>query len=157
MRLAVWIPLLLAVAALLAACGGGDDDASPTAPPAIALDEPITVVLQEVNASGQSGTATLTAGADESIDVVLEIEGPNGQHAHIHDVTCAKYASMNDFDAQLATVRETLADLAGGTSETQVTVLDGGLPARTTGSYSINVHEKPPPYDAVACGDIPKR
>jgi hypothetical protein len=152
----VWIPLLVVIA-LPAACGGGDDDASPTAPPAVAVDEPVSVELHEVNASGQSGTASLTAGADESIGVVLQIEGPNGRHAHIHDVTCAKYASMNDFDAQLATVRETLADLSEGTSQTEVTVLDGGLPARTTGGYSINVHEKAPPYDAVACGDIPKR
>ena len=73
-------------------------------------------------------------------------------------MTCAKYASITEFSAQLATVRETLENMRAGRSESNVFVLDkGGLAARTTGGFSINVHEVEPPYEAVACGDIPKR
>jgi hypothetical protein len=43
------------------------------------------------------------------------------------------------------------------TASTVVIFDDAGLAARTTGGYSINVHKRAYPYEATACGDIPKR
>jgi len=152
------LALLVVVVAVVAGCGRGDDDAAQaTARPAETV-ESVEVSLKAENGSGQSGTATLTP-SGETFEVVLDVDGGvDGQHAHIHNVTCEKYAKIKGFDAQLATVADELEDLRGGKSTTSVAVLEGGgLTARTTGEYSINVHKPNHPYPAVACGDIPKR
>jgi hypothetical protein len=119
----------------------------------------VEVRLEPENGSKLAGTALLEPGKTGSIDVVLSVEGAlDGMHAHIHNVTCVGYRTTKGFDAQLATVANTLADFSGGSSNTNVVILeDGGLRARTTGRYSINVHEPDAPYDTVLCGDIPKR
>lgn len=144
--------------AALAACGGDDGSgeaatATPKAP------KGITVALEERNASAQSGTATLTPRA-KGFDVALEVTKPvkfegDAQNAHIHSVTCAEYEAIKDFNAQLETVEDSLYNLDGGKSTTTVGVVK--LAERTTGGFSINVHEENYPYTVVACGDIPKR
>ena len=155
------LALMLAVA--LPACGGSDErrDATPAeqTPPAATTTsetpEPITIELQEVNDSGQSGTATLIpgeVGEIETFDVRLEIEPANEspQMAHVHSVTCAEYAKVDGFAEQLATVRNSLTDVRDGKSESRN--VSGSV---ATGAFSINVHEPAHPFPAVACGDIP--
>ena len=120
--------------------------------------QPLEIELKTQNDSGQTGTATLTADG-EGFRVVVEVTAPTKfpgpvQHAHIHNVTCRDYAKITGFDRQLATVVDELSDLTDGRSTTTVST---PLSERTTGTYSINVHEQNDPYTAVACGDVPKR
>lgn len=74
---------LTAIALVAVSCGGSDDgDAS--------HDEPITVELSEFNASGQSGTATLTAtGGGLAVEVEVNPADPKRfQYANVHPGTC---------------------------------------------------------------------
>jgi hypothetical protein len=136
---------LVAVAAL-AGCGGGDDGESGS----------VEVQLLETNASGLEGTATIVPTEDgEGMVVRVELSpAPDGGNpAHIHNVSCAEYAGMTDFAAQLETVEDTLLDLRDGVSETTLAVTPVG--ERATGTFSINVHEPSGSFPTVACGDIP--
>jgi hypothetical protein len=148
--------LLAAVLLLLAACGGDDGGGSPgrsSAPPAPETGPggAITVPLIEENNSGASGTATL-AGGGARASVTIELPGHKGQYrAHIHDVSCERYRRMNDFNAQLATLTEGLNDVAGGSSESD---LSEPLSSYTRPELSINVHKFAAPYPVVACGDL---
>jgi hypothetical protein len=165
-RLALPTSIAVGLAALvvaLAACGGSGGDAvepatenRPQATTTTSPVEPIIVELEEVNASGQSGTATLVpgkVGTIETFDVLLEIEPAldSSQMAHVHRVTCAEYAKVKGIDAQIATVHSPLTDIRDGKSES------GNVPGSiATGEFSINVHEPGHPFPAVACGDIPR-
>jgi hypothetical protein len=116
------------------------------------------LALKQQNRSGQSGTATLVERADGTFTVKIRMSKPvrfpgASQNAHIHNVTCAKYARMKSFNAQLATVVDWLTNLSQGRSTTHVSV---PLAKRTTGRFAINVHEQNAPYTVVACGDIPR-
>jgi hypothetical protein len=133
------------VAAALAGCGGGAGEPAG-----------LRVPLQAENNSGVTGSAELEPGEQKSFSVVLVAEAAeDGMHAHIHDVSCAEYRRIQGFGAQVATVADSLADFSDGRSESTVGLVE--LAARTTGGYSINVHEQNAPYDTVACGDIPKQ
>jgi hypothetical protein len=146
---------LLAAAAVLVGCGGDDDPGSNAAPEAQKV-EAVTAQISEVDDSGISGTATLTPRTGKRFDVTVRLTGSGLSHpAHIHDTTCAEYAKLADFDAQLATVKDSLSNVTDGVSETTVGLT--ALSERTTGGYSINVHAPESPFPAVACGDIPKR
>jgi hypothetical protein len=113
----------------------------------------VNFALQEENGSGRSGTATLKRGR-KRFTVVLALDDESGSyHAHIHDVTCTRYRGMKGFDARLGTVVQTLNTVLAGTSRTAVTV---PLRKYTNGGSSINVHLYEPPFDVVACGDVPK-
>jgi hypothetical protein len=117
-----------------------------------------TIALKQQNRSGQSGTATLIEHADGTFTVKLRMGKPvrfpgPSQNAHIHNVTCAKYARMKSFNGRLATVVDGLTNLSRGRSTTHVSV---PLAKRTTGRFAINVHEQNAPYTVVACGDIPR-
>lgn len=123
-----------------------------------AVSASTTIALKQQNRSGQSGTATLIKRADGTFTVKLRMSKPArfpgaSQNAHIHNVTCAKYARMKSFNAQLATVVDWLTNLSRGRSTTHVSV---PLAKRTTGRFAINVHEQNAPYTVVACGDIPR-
>ena len=124
----------------------------------VAAGEKTTIALRQQNRSGQSGTATLIEQADGTFTVKIRMSKPvrlpgPRQNAHIHNVTCAKYARMKSFNAQLATVVDWLSNLSRGRSTTHVSV---ALAKRTTGRYAINIHEQNPSYTVVACGNIPR-
>jgi hypothetical protein len=161
----------------IAACGGGNEPqpAEPQAREATTTEAPpastastttpaprartITIKLKEQNASGQTGTATLRERDDGTFNVLIEMSPPSkfpgdNQNAHTHNVTCAEYEGMKDFNERLATVVDWLSSLAKGRSNTTV---EQPLAERATGTFSINVHEQSSPYTVVACGDIPKR
>jgi len=145
------IALTLALALPVAACG---DDAAPDTSAVTVDASPITVPLTEENGSGRSGEARLEPDGD-AIRVTLSMNaGPtNTNNAHIHDVTCEQYRSMDDFSEQLGTVKDSLRSVRDGTSET---IVKTSLAGRATGGFSINVHEPAHPYVVVACGDIPQ-
>jgi hypothetical protein len=151
--------LLAAGLMLLAACGGEDEEGAsgrPSVPPAAETGPrgAITVPLREENNSGASGTATLSGGGD-SASVTIELRSDDGRyHAHVHDVSCQRYRRMNDFSAQLATLTEGLNDVAGGSSESE---LSDRLSSYTRSKFSINVHKFASPYPVVACGDLSAR
>jgi hypothetical protein len=145
---------LAAIVLSLAGCGGDDDgDASgrPSAPPAPETGPggAIIVPLVEENNSGASGRATLAGGGRAS--VTIELDGGDGLYrAHIHDVSCERYRRM-DFSAQLATLTEGLNSVTGGSSRS---ALSEPLSSYTEAEFSINVHERAPPYPVVACGNL---
>jgi hypothetical protein len=71
----------------------------------------------------------------------------------VHEVSCAEYRSMKDFDEQLATVTQRLGDLRDGGSGTEV---HKPLSDYARAGFSINVHDFAFPYPVVACGDFPE-
>jgi hypothetical protein len=165
-----WLAVALVGLTLAAGCGG--DNAGTPAAETTAAEETtpteetsttehegaVQVELAAVNDSGVSGTATLVEGEGDGIptftvEVKVDPAGDESRPAHIHDVTCAEYAKIKDFDAQTRTVADTLSNVDQGTSTSTVA---GKLAERTTGEYSINVHSSANPFPAIACGDIPQ-
>jgi hypothetical protein len=158
------LALLAAALFAVSACGGDDleeeaEDVAPQVTEAVdeatgaideatgAIEEGLQIELAEQNASGQSGTATLSPGADATIHVAIELSNPpaDPQPAHIHEGTCAELNPEPAFP---------LTNVMGGSSETDVEIgLDDLLGGAT--SYAINVHKSEAEADVyVACGDI---
>ena len=107
----------------------------------------VSIDLGEQNASGQSGTATLSPNDDGTVHVSLEISNPpaEAQPAHIHQGTCA------ELDPEPAFPLESVVD---GTSESDVEVSLQDLLDAVDG-YAINVQKSDAEADVyVACGDI---
>jgi hypothetical protein len=105
----------------------------------------LTVNLQAQNASGETGTATLTqVGPD--VKVVIALKGAPAttpQPAHIHSGTCAN----------LGGVVYPLTNVVAGASTT--TVKGVTIDKLLGGTYAINVHESAANLGHyVACGDI---
>jgi hypothetical protein len=112
---------------------------------ALAADS-ATAKLAPQNASGESGTATLTkAGADQT-KVVLEVKGaPAGvsQPVHIHKGKCDKLDPKPAYP---------LSPLVNGKSETMV---KASLESLEKGGYAINGHKSAQEVSTyVFCGDI---
>jgi hypothetical protein len=129
--------LTVLVLGLAAGCGGDDGDEA-------AGDDTVTVELAEQNASGESGTATLTAEGEQT-RVVLELSNPasDSQPAHIHPGTCATLDPAPAFP---------LPNVETGSSEATVDVT---LDELTSGEYAVNVHQSNDEADVyVSCGDI---
>jgi hypothetical protein len=131
----VAIPAVVAAALALAACGGGGGGGA----------REITVDLVEQNASGQSGTVTLSRQGDKT-QVVIESFSPFGrvpQPAHIHKGTCA------NLDPAPAYPLPSLVDgIAGDT-------VNVSLDELLDGEYAVNVHRSAAEADLyTACADI---
>ncbi|MDB5042051.1 MAG: hypothetical protein JWN27_2777 [Candidatus Eremiobacteraeota bacterium] len=128
-----------------------------TVAPAVAADSmskmampmgnaPLTVPLKPQNASGESGTATLTD-TPAGLKVVISLKGaPAGpQPAHIHMGSCAH---LNP------TPKYPLSMVVAGKS---TTVVKGITISQLLGKTAINVHKSPTDIATyVACGDIAK-
>jgi hypothetical protein len=158
---------LVIVAALgLFGCGGDASNESAREGSAKGTSAAITFPLEEENHSRSSGEASLQPSEGgptglgqarrngTTVTIKLSTSTGTSHPAHIHDVTCAAYRGMSSYGARLKTVQDTLSAVARGESETGISV---DMRARTTGRYSINVHETAYPYDVIACGDIPRR
>ena len=107
--------------------------------------ETLTIALNELDGSGQSGWATLTA-RDGGIEVVLSLgEGTlKSEKVHIHSGQCG---------ADLGGVVHGLTDFTDGNS---VTTLEGvSLKSLMTGSFAVNAHKAGDPKVYTACGNIP--
>jgi hypothetical protein len=157
---------VLAAAVALAGCGGDDvegaaEEAATQAQTAIegatdeiasvtsevgqAVDDGLTVQLNEQDGSGESGTATFTINDDGTTHVVLQVTGggTDPQPAHIHEGTC------DDLNPQPAFP---LKDVVNGSSETDVNI---SLDDLMLSSYAVNAHKSAEEVDTyVACGDI---
>ena len=105
----------------------------------------MTVNLSAQNASGESGTATLTPQGDKT-QVVIKLTGAQGnaeQPAHIHDGSCAKLDPKP---------RVPLQNVVGGTS---TTTLDMKMSDVVGKGGAINVHKSATDLKTyVACGDL---
>jgi hypothetical protein len=113
----------------------------------IVTEAEVSIDLGEQNASGQSGTATLSPNEDGTVHVSLEISNPpaEAQPAHIHQGTCAELDPAPAFP---------LESVVNGTSESDVDVSLQDLLDAVEG-YAINVHKSDAEADVyVACGDI---
>jgi len=106
--------------------------------------KPDTIKLAAQNASGESGTATLSQGPD-GLTVKLALTGGSGdQPAHIHKGSCAK------LDPAPAYPLETVSDGKSTTLLKNVTLAD-----LMKGSYAINVHKSTTDLkDYVSCGNL---
>ena len=106
----------------------------------------VVIALGELNDSGQSGKATLTARGDRT-EVVIEIAaGAAGvaQPIHIHEGTCDT----------LGGVSFALTNLDGGKSTTTV---DATLASLRSGKFAINGHKSGDEIGTyIACGSIPQ-
>ncbi len=134
-RRITWLPMVL-VLAVAVACGneagsGGTDR--------------VEISLDELNGSGQSGTATLTA-SGEAIKVVLSIGGGTvkSEKVHIHKGQCG---------ADLKGVAHGLTDFTGGNSVTTLETVS--LESLQTGGFAVNAHKAGDPKVYTACGNIP--
>ncbi len=144
----IWLVVVLALAtALLALAGCGGDDEGAATTPAAATDTgggAVEIALDEQNASGQSGTATLEAAGDGMTKVTIELSSPpaDPQPAHIHVGACP----------DVGDVAHALNNVEGGASETEVPVTIEDLQA---GDFAVNVHKSEAEAGVyVACGDI---
>jgi hypothetical protein len=111
---------------------------------ALAEDKPVTVNLSAQNASGETGTATLTPQGNKT-QVVIKLAGAPeaAQPAHIHDGTCAKLDPKP---------RVPLQNVVGGNS---TTTLDMKLSDIMSKGGAINVHKSAADVKTyVACGDM---
>ena len=112
---------------------------------AFADEHMVTVTLEELNASGISGTAWLTDNGDGTTTVSVELEGSpeGGVHpAHIHEGSCP----------EVGAVVADIGPIEGGANETTVEM---SLEDILGGEHAINVHKSPEEVQVyVACGDI---
>ena len=108
--------------------------------------DPVKISMNELNGSGQSGTATLTASGGGT-EVVLSLsEGAmKSKLVHIHN---------GQYGAELGGVANGLTDFADGNSESMLA--DVSLESLLTGGFAINAHNVKDPSVYTACGDIPK-
>ncbi len=106
----------------------------------------VTIHLNQQNASGESGTATLTAAGNQT-KVAVNLTGqPAGadQPSHIHEGTCTNLNPAPKYP---------LTDIKDGKSETTV---NASLSELTSETYAINVHKSASELTTyVACGDLP--
>ena len=112
---------------------------------AFASADKLTIRLNELNGSGESGTAVFLQQAD-GLHVVMALAGAPkeiGQPAHLHIGTCTKNKAT----------QYVLHDVLNGRSDT--TLPDLKLSDLTSGTYVINVHESANNLSYyVACGAI---
>lgn len=131
----------------LAGCGGGDDDGGGGGNGnGEATAEEVSVPLEEVAGSGQTGEATLTAveGNQTHVLILIDGEGVSGnQPAHVHEGTCEQ---LNPEPAYgLNEVQNSFSD----------TTIDVPLATLTAGEYAINLHRQPTDLETyTSCGNI---
>jgi hypothetical protein len=111
-------------------------------------DVTVNVTLAEQNASGESGTATITDMHDGTVKVVLHLSGGNAgtttpQPAHIHDGTCAQLDPKPTYP---------LSNVVSGMSET---IVKATMEDLLHEPYAINIHKSGPEASVyVSYGDI---
>jgi hypothetical protein len=133
----------------LAACGGdgnGGGDGGGGGGSGGDDIQPVTIMLQEMNNSGKSGTAELQPGA-ASTDITIALEPPEGDNEsiHIHTGTC---------DSPGAEVAHDIGFTTAGLGQGQAFVT---LPELTTGEYVLDIHSAQNPDEVIMCGAIPEQ
>jgi len=123
-------PLAASIASLLTACG----------------PETLTVTMNALNSSAESGKAVLTEVSAGTTRVQISLAAgtdTGAQAAHIHNGTCAT----------LGTVYQALDPVQSGKSTKDLAV-DFEEFKKNPGKYAINVHLSTNPATYVSCGDI---
>ena len=131
----------------LAACGGdGGGNGSAGGGGDGGDIQPVTVMLEEQNNSGKSGTAELQPGA-ASTEITIEVQPPQGDNEaiHIHTGTC---------DSPAAEVAHDLGFTTVGLGHGQAFV---NLPELTTGEFVLDIHSAKNPDEVIMCGAIPEQ
>lgn len=111
-----------------------------------ATPQTVTVTMNALNKSGETGTATLTqVGNGVKVDITIKGAPATDQPTHIHPGTCAKLNPAPEAP---------LTPLSNGRS---VTVLSGKkLSQFTGGKFAINIHKSTNDLKTyVSCGVIP--
>ncbi len=107
---------------------------------------PLTVTLNTLNNSGQTGTATLTDAGNGQTKVDVTINGePTGadEPMHIHNGSCTN----------LGSIKYPLNDVIDGKSSTTI---NASLDSLQTGNLAINGHKsKTDMTTYIFCGEIP--
>ncbi|MGI8424713.1 MAG: LPXTG cell wall anchor domain-containing protein [Chloroflexota bacterium] len=106
---------------------------------------PVTINLAVQNASGVSGTATLTdiGGGRTRVDVRVAAAGNTNMPAHIHEGTCANLNPAPKFP---------LTNVANGTSTTEVSAT---IAAILAAPHAINLHKSPTEASIyTSCGNV---
>ena len=125
----------------------GDIPASTVETSAGVSSDPVTLLMNELNNSGQSGSVTLTPRGTKTTVTVSITPGAVGiaQPIHIHSGSCA----------DLGGVTYPLTSLDAGMSTTRV---DASISTLLSGGFAVNAHKSGPEASVyVACGTIPKR
>ena len=110
-----------------------------------ALEDALTLDLQEQNNSGITGTVAFTPTSDGKVEVEIELDNSGaGPHpAHVHPGSCA------DLDPA---PKWPLNNVVDGKSKTTI---DAELSELTAQEYAVNVHDSPENADLyVACADV---
>lgn len=103
---------------------------------AASAERTVTVKVNAMNGSGESGTATFTADGDKTVIAVDLQNAPKvRQPSHLHDGTCEDYSPAPAYP---------LNDLVDGKSRT---VINEKFDRIVSGRYIINVHKS---YDDIA-------
>jgi hypothetical protein len=114
--------------------------------PAVAATSTITIPMTALNASGETGSATLTQQPD-GVQVVVTLTGaPAGvaQPTHIHIGTCGNINAAPEYPLQSTTDGKSSTVVKGVTIDQLL-----------KGSYAINVHKSTSDLATyVACGNI---
>ena len=106
----------------------------------IASPDSLTIALGELNGSGQTGFATLSASGDQTQVVVSATAGISAL-AHIHEGSCAT----------LGGVAHALSDTSGSISASAV---EATLASLIAGSFAVNLHTDGNPGLYSSCGDV---
>ena len=127
--------------------GGGDElTLSATTGPVGEPARAVNVSINELNGSGQSGTATLTEyGTTTHVALSLSAGALESEFVHIHSGRCG--ANLGDVDYPLTS-------LVDGRGES-MTVLDVTLDELQDGDHAINAHNAGDASNYTACGNIP--
>lgn len=169
--LATLVAVAIMAPLLMAACGGEEPTSAPPASEAMksestpeamtdkeamaSTSESMTEAgmpnlafsLGELNDSGQTGWASLTAkGSQTEVVLALNPGSKASELVHIHDGQCAT----------LGGVAQALSSFTGG-AEGSVTTVDATLDSLLTGGFAVNAHMVGDASVYTACGNIPAK
>ena len=118
--------------------------ASLAAATATATTSSLTVKMNALNGSGESGTVTLTQESN-GVEVVFKLDNAKGsQPAHIHEGTCSNLNPSPLYP---------LSNVVNGTSTSEL--MGVKIDQLLAGHYAINVHKSAADLATyVSCGDI---
>ena len=105
-----------------------------------AIGQFLTIILDELDSSGQSGFATLTNRGAQTEVVVTATAGISAL-AHIHEGSCPTLGGI-------------FLDLSDTSGDTSSTTVDATLDSLISGSFAVNLHKDGEPGTYTSCGNV---